>query len=162
MLNVEIFHEAVKSSSLERSPSGVSCYFVKINDTHGIKVYYSKDDRDRAFARQEKMAKHGYAPPVGVSFDIKHNYNGYSYDDNCYCYVTEIAEVCVERVKGVYESWEDWHDKCAAYKVKYPSFDDDLDELIINMRAVGFDMSDVHMANFGRYNDKLVCIDFGE
>jgi hypothetical protein len=129
------------------SPSGVHCQFIKLDASWGIKVYRGrKDVRDRAFNQQSAMAQVGYAPQVGESFDVGDNF----------CYVTQVAQPLIE---GDRDGGSDYNDEFSIIEKRYS---DEMFDVVDEMRQHGFYMSDVHAANFGWLNNKLICIDFGE
>lgn len=146
MFSIEDLKSLVKNHN-GPSPSGVSCKFIKINDEIGIKVYRRLEDRDRAFRKQKEMFEHGYAPNVGVSFEI----------DGNFCYTTQVVTPIAEGDK--YYAYH--YDKIAkSLSLLMPNLKAEMSELCTNMRNVGYHYYDAHVANFGWLNDKMVCIDF--
>jgi hypothetical protein len=139
--------EAVEESYRYSSPHGVSCYFVPLDDNWGVKVYESASKRDENICMQARAAEHGLGPEVGESFDLP---------DGQYCYVTERAElldfVNEDDAHFNYEDDEAWqHENW-----------DEINELTTALqREIGFRFYDVHAANFGYIEGRLVCIDFG-
>ncbi len=65
MLTTETLVAAVASSDKRLSPSGVSCYYVPLNQYWGVKVYDTFAERNYAVDMQTRMYKVGYAPAVG-------------------------------------------------------------------------------------------------
>jgi hypothetical protein len=135
------------------SPYGVSCKFIRLDDDWGIKVYNSSTERDRAVSRQAKLYEHGYAPKVGIVFDVPSTFRSY------YCYVTQCA---VPLIEGDAKYARDYYTIATKYRKENPAVSDEITELCKNMEAVeGRPYSDIHYANFGRLDGKLVCLDFG-
>lgn len=148
MFSPEIVADAVAKNDACKSPSGISCYFIKLNDDWGLKVYREKWERDLAYERQNLMAQHGYAPTTGTTFDIGEKY----------CYVTQMAEVLIDDTirKRCYYAYAD-----KAMELTKAGVNQEIRSLRDKMSALGFDPCDDHYGNFARINGQLVCIDFG-
>ena len=129
------------------SPHGCSCKFIKVNDSIGIKCYTKRHRRDIGFYHQTRMAEYGFAPKTLGVFEI----------DDTYCYVTEVATPLVEGD----EYYDDNYITCCKnVKSTYTDIDKRISKLISDMKEVGYSYCDIHYANFGILNDKLVAIDF--
>jgi hypothetical protein len=136
------------------SPKGISCKFIKFDDNWGIKVYHCERDRNHAFNNQKKMSTYGLAPKTGIVFTIEERYN-----DNKYCYVTEIVKPIVE---GDDDYIEHYNSIIERINRKNPEIIKNIHLLCEAMEIAGYYMSDRHYANFGfTTNGKIVCIDFG-
>jgi len=128
-----------------------------LTTTTGVKIFYSRKNRDHSHFGQKLAAKKRLAPPAGQRFricnlEIPSEVEQYwldsswskelRYDSDStvfYGYVTGVAnEVCETE-------WEEEE------KLE--------DELL----AIGLSAEDLGSANMGRYgkDDRLVCIDFG-
>ena len=145
----EILSEKVRNYR-GRSPGGIACQFIKLDEKWGIKKYSSKKTRDRAYAAQKKMAEVGCAPQVGASFNV---------DEWRFCYVTEVAQPLMDGYDGS-GNWLERYgesDKLKADSEVLRWMDNALDE----MAKHNYYMSDAHLANFGILGNKVVCIDFG-
>ena len=140
-----------------KTAGGCECYFLHLTPTTGVKIFYSRENRDYAYAAQRKAARHGIGVPVGQRFVIRslkiptkiRDYweaSGYTdelgYDQDStiyYGYVTIVAK------KVGRFNWD------AHYK------------LIEALYIIGLDgAEDLHEDNVGRYRGKLICLDFGK
>jgi hypothetical protein len=132
------------------SPSGVSSFFIKLDDDWGLKVYRDADLRDWMMERQGRAAEIGRGPAIGEAVDI-----GYDY----FAYVSQVADTSIFD-----DDYDDdgtrWHDGEII-----SSYDEDwgdaLDELHSDLSSIGIGFSDDHHGNVGIIDDRLVCIDFG-
>lgn len=149
MFTPEVLGSLITNVKRSDSPRGVSCYFIRINDEWGIKVYKKEAERDNAYARQNHMEKHGYAPKTGVTFEIGQQF----------CYITEIAEPLLKHVVG-----ENSVEHYARFKIMNDNqmVMQPIYELVKKMELAGYYMWDAHVGNFGMLKGELVCIDFGD
>ena len=145
MLTTETLVAAVASSDKWLSPSGISCYYVPLNQYWGVKVYRKKDERDYAVDQQRKIFNIGYAPAVGSVFDV----------GTSYCYVTQAATVVIDTTTEL-----EWSEKCQATRVKYPNIDMEIDILYKQLNPY-MNFVDCHYGHVGYLNGFLVAIDFG-
>lgn len=129
-------------SQIHKSPNrGVTCIFIKVDDDWGIKCYRQEWTRDNCFQSQEAWAKEGFAPPVGVKFQV----------GDYYCYSTRVAELLHENLMN--ESAEFWDNLEEEYY-------DQITNRSNEMAAAGYYVTDSHVGNWGIYEDELVFIDF--
>lgn len=146
-IDKDMIHERINDS-----PRGGDAVFVRLNDKVGIKLYYDKSTRDRAYKYQTKAAKYDLGPETygkvdGFSF-IKTTENLWSdikiEEEFRFGYLTEIVETIENRTQ-----WNFYAKK--------------IDDLRTNlMDCIGFSFTDNHDFNCGLKDGMLVCIDFGE
>jgi len=127
----------VTNETLQSSPSGIDCIFVKIGDS-GMKIYLDDGTRDLQFDLQTRFHKHGLAPNCWFSFDFK-GPNG----SMLYAYYSELAET---RDTLGYDMCNDI--SCELYTEIKDQF--------------GVEWSDDHAGNVGVLHGRKVIIDFGE
>lgn len=150
----EILTELVAKTSL--SPGGGSARFIKIDDEWGLKLYRNEETRDNAYSRQGNMSAFGYAPKIGMKFDVGTEFG----------FVTQVAVPLVEgklRDKKGHsqQNWSDYHNVYQAGQQANQHLQPEIDDLVKNMIKKGYDISwDDHYANFGMLDGKVVCIDF--
>lgn len=153
MHSPEILTDVVKSFT-GKSPRGASAHFIKIDDTWGIKVFRKPMERTPAYEMQKKMAGLGFAPRVGIMFDLP---------CGTPCYVTEIAQVLIDESVDEFnltgEAWQERHELRQQVRIANEAR---ITELTEKMSDHGFHMEDGHIGNFGWLNGNFVCIDFGE
>ena len=132
------------------SPFGCNCVFIKFDDKWGIKTYYYAKERDIAVERQACMAKLGFAPNVGTSFNV---------GEDKFCYMTQLAIPVVDCTE---RNNERWSIACQEAEAEYPKIRDDIKKLCNEMHNAGYDRAfwDTHLGNYGFIERKLVCIDF--
>jgi hypothetical protein len=134
--------ESVENKSHKRL-SGMNGAYVQINEVYGVK-YSCSDDMQRNFKRQQKAAEHGLGPKCFGYFTYTCS-RGRTFG----CYVTETAELICDCHEA-----DDWFGSAEAQA--------EAEQLQKDMRRLtGFQFIDLHTANVGRINGKLVCIDFG-
>jgi hypothetical protein len=132
--------EAVEGTDRYSTPlHGVECYYLKLDEVWGVKVYEDEDKRDECYELQEKAAEHGLGPEVGEWFDLP-NYK--------YCYVTETVEILFHAFN------EDYIKRQAFYR-------QNINDLLDGLEDIGFVFKDNHHKNLGIKDGRLVCIDFG-
>lgn len=149
--------DKISNADENSSPRGIMCYFVPLDENWGIKVYYYKDERDKAYSYQKQCYElGGPAPQTGECFEVRCG------DEIKYCYITE-------RVKLLYdwdeqERWDSgggsgWSPHAIASKDSEKQRIETRKE-IQNLLNVYF--ADYHAHNFGiRKDGRFVCIDFG-
>jgi len=131
---------------IENANSGVSCIFVKLTRKWGAKMYWDKETRDVAVARQCIACEHGMGPEVLDSYDLPLDCVPLDFR---YIYITEIlptGESVLERIlEGMgRDFWEEKEDvECRVYD------------------TFGWEWSDGHAGNIGYKDGDLVPIDFG-
>ncbi len=143
---------------VSRSPYGVQCRFIKLNDKWGVKVFHRKDTRDYAYDNQKAAAKYKLGPQIGQKFDLPITL---SEDYDGYCYITEVAKILI-KYRYDYDRWEDhkytklWDEITEKYKNR-------INTLCMKLqKKINWDFeTDSHIGNVGLLNGKLVCIDFG-
>lgn len=149
-LSPELLSAAVASAKRSESPKGVSCYFVKLNQYWGVKVYSSEEERDYAASEQLKAFNYGYAPAVGCSFEVAGRY----------CYATEVAEQLVdarpESVSGL-----TWAEKERACQQHWIGISEQIELLESQLQLHKLCTGDCHYGNYGYLRGFLVRIDFG-
>lgn len=144
MNSLEVLVEVVVSFK-GKSPNGISCYYIQLNDSLGIKVFHNKYERDTAFQKQKLAALDGYGPEVGIIFDIQ----------NKYCYTTQHAQTLVDCIGGFTAADE------REARRKFPGLDEKISKLLTETTGKEYQSFDNHYGNFGFIGEKLVLIDFG-
>lgn len=140
------------------SPSGVSAFFIQVNDTIGIKCYHSDNnsdpagERDHCFEMQQRAWNVDIGPQAYECFQI----------GDYFCYSTQIAHVVMSHAWGSYYGLhvvggKDIH----VYEILNQIFKEELDELLEACEAEFGEHDDLHLRNVGWLNGSLVCIDFG-
>jgi hypothetical protein len=159
VLGVEITEDLISSS-----PSGIACYFVKIDSKWALKLFCDKEMRDICYQRQMKFADAGYGPEVRTHIDLDLEEVKY------YGYITEILETCVPNEVDGSDSecrsrYKELQGIVAKFIEEYGSIRkpgtkvyNDLKEAF---QATGIYLSDMHSYNLAWKNDKIVPIDFG-
>jgi hypothetical protein len=134
-----------------KTPCGVSCSFIKLNDRWGIKKYYDKEKRNDNYKRQRHMASVGLAPKVGPKFHFE--------DMDIYCYVSEAVQVLIEAESVVIN----WEKREREHRAIYDSIEimGWIRKAVNDMMVAGYQMTDTHAANFGILGNRVICIDFG-
>jgi len=134
--------------TLDKTPphsraAGVSASFVRMNSGMplGVKSFTHEDERDRSYAIQEYLSKHGLAPKVFAKFQCE------DHGQTRYCLVTE----CVDYVGSQLIRYDGSEQDAQYYKMA-----SDLDKRI---QQVGLYPEDLHNANWGLLNGKPVAID---
>jgi hypothetical protein len=160
------YAEILSQTPREMKSKGVTCTFIRINETQGIKVYTDPDYCQDSYKDQKRAAKLGLAPNVGEKFKFYDNeIDGYRHG-----YVTDcIVETWQDRwlrnngKDGLSESDKNY---ITAYESgasdEYYS-DQEVEALNKALYKNGFDTasSDLHWKNCGWLPDgRLVCIDF--
>lgn len=145
MFSPDVLSEVVKNHT-GFSPKGVSCYFIKLNEEWGLKVYTAQDERDRAYRIQTNMSKYNLAPTTGIKFDIGENY----------CYVTEVAIPLASQSPVTRDYTEEFYTINNDTRVRKM-----INDIVTKMKAKGHSSCDNHAGNFGILRKQLVCIDFG-
>lgn len=155
MITLDLVSKHLEGKNSGNSPSGVSCFFVPLNEDWGVKVFHSESKRDYAYANQkEAYERFGLAPAVGDTFDLP--------DDN-YCYITERATPIADdkEMKDLYEAVGEDAYFDAVDKI-YEEYSDQMYEVSRTFWNEGFYWSDDHIFNWGVLKDgRLVPIDFG-
>lgn len=161
------FIESSYSANRENSPSGCACTFFKIDDKWGVKTYRRREDRDVCYKTQSEASGYGLGPEVGECFEFRVNE-----EKTIYCYTTGIAESLYnERYYFLQDFMRNtgWN----TYLPEYQEYLDILDKLEEDYReeieatvddlfdSIGWESRDNHCGNFGYYNGRMVCIDFG-
>ena len=122
---------------------GLSCVFVKLNESVGAKIYSTQRERDRCHKIQTLASEHKIAPLVGDPFDLECymiRHNGIEAAVNyrkMYGYLTQVAEI-----------------RRSMYHIK------DILGLEYDLYKIGIIHDDLHKGNIGFIKDKMVCIDF--
>lgn len=141
-VNVDTIIEKVRDE-FKRSPNGMQCVFVAIDEQWGIKLYFNSCKRDECMENQQNCYNVGLAPEVGPPIDLPNGFYRYGY-------ITERAKVAVEGCYGPkHRVWEDQN------RIQVQELRAELEE-----RADWY-MGDDHAGNFGYIRGKLVPIDFG-
>jgi hypothetical protein len=148
-LSPEVVGQSIAGKGKSTSPSGVDCYFVKIDDKWGVKVYFLESTRDRGYRNQKEMAKYGLAPEVGPTLNVGMKY----------CYITEIIEPLVLQHKD--EEYDAWVNELRRLQYN-PGISRAIRETVERMEKKGWYMMDDHPGNFGYKNKMLMCLDFAE
>jgi hypothetical protein len=131
---IDNFEELVR-----KSPNGMSCSFVAIDDEWGLKCYDEEDVRDEAYNNQQLLADYELAPPVGQKTEV----------GEYYCYFSRIAEVICPNFAD-----SELFDK------KTKEWEDRINDLTDEINSkTGIYVADDHVENFGVFNGKLVLID---
>lgn len=133
----------------ETSPRGVECYFTKIDDEWGIKVYASAGKRDRAYDRQKLAAEYRLGPEVGSKVDIA---------EGKHAYFTQIADLLVPAY-GYQPEGENWY---ALDNKAHQKYRVQITKLCDKLSEIGLPFEDCHCGNMGLIDGNLVCIDFGD
>jgi hypothetical protein len=119
--------------------TGVESGFIRISDSTGIKLFPTKQERDHSFYGQYYGHKKKLAPAVGQRFHLFVPYGERGFDGlnrtKVYGYFTQVAQNVGRRAPT-----EAFLDK---------------------IREAKLNTWDLHHANLGTINGKMVCIDFG-
>ena len=110
--------------------SGCCCRFYKCG-RYGLKVYWTKSERDYACKMQKLAAEHKLGPKVGRKFEVWED----DYEP-IYGYVTQRASP-IDQLSDSKEN-----------KIR--------NELL----SIGIDSTDLCAHNCGKINGKIVCVDF--
>jgi hypothetical protein len=160
------FIESSYSANRDNSPSGCACTFFKIDDKWGIKTYRRREDRDICYETQWKASSYGLGPEVGERFEFRVD------EKTIYCYTTEIAEsLYSERYYFLQDFLRQnyWDCKLPEYQEYLDEVDNNEEKYRVEIEAtvddlfdsIGWESCDNHCGNFGYYNGRMVCIDFG-
>jgi hypothetical protein len=125
---------------------GSECAFIPISDTTAIKLFYTRKERNHAFAAQTHFYKKKVAPKTGQCYDFKISKNiDCKIDGLNYGYTTEIASPYPFPARGR-----------KMYFIEY--LKDYERETLIN---AGLPVEDLHGDNIGIIDDRVVAVDFG-
>lgn len=128
---------------IRKSPAGMVCHFVKLDDDWGVKCFRRERKRNECYNWQKKAAAVGLGPKVGEMFSF----------GKYFCYITQVAEV-YHNIESM-----DWDDYCDIERDNQ----DEIDKLKAELEEkIGFWFSDDHIGNIGFINGRMVCIDFGD
>lgn len=121
----------------ERIKAGVSCRFMRITKTIGIKTYYSKRDRDTAWRRQCKAEALGVAPKTGERIDLEDYEHPHPMSRlEKYAFLTQVAQP----LRSL---------SCRDYDILEKAF-----------RKLRLGTADLCEPNCGKIGKRVVCIDF--
>lgn len=136
--------EAQIKAKTGRSPSGVECEFIDLENGYGLKLFPSKFKRDLVFHNQELCAEYDLGPEVGERVDFP--------SMNRWGYITEKVETLFDN-SSTYQKMRAWETAHADETLRI------LDK-IENVTGICFE--DDHCKNWGKRADgSLVWIDFG-
>lgn len=126
--------------------------FLPITPTLGVKLFFSKGDRDDAYHRQLKAYKAGLAPKIfnkGMFHDVEATHSLHS---KYWYYITELAYVIPNIDDNRYLGYGEKYMNLKTYP--------GIRILAYKLRKIGLDPRDLHLGNIGYINRRLVCIDF--
>lgn len=121
---------------------GISCQFIPMTDTIGLKLYWNADEGRKAYAMQKLASFHGLGPKCYKRFTFRYGFG----------YFTEIVEILSE---------DEWNDEYGYYyrinSSRHPYHD-----IFLELKKIGIIDTDGHHKNYGRNTDgKLMLVDFG-
>lgn len=155
--------ESTIKSKIYGSPNGICAVFIPINEKWAIKLFRNEGQRDEVKETQEAFARCGYGPEVGEDIDLPQRIGKYQYG-----YFTEIVETCVPGINTDNHTDEEHEARLDAWEKFEREYGDEFtegtkvyDDLREAYDMVGMELSDMHSANIGWKNGKIIPIDFG-
>jgi hypothetical protein len=156
--------QVLKVTPLHSFENGAFCYFLRLDERWGAKLYRCRETADNTYNLQNLAAQHGLAPIVGDKFEIEIARTKF------FAYITEcVEETALERhirENGLpplseMEEWEenDAYEEAAIILTQF----DDFNRLCKGLKRIGIAFGDNHAHNVGwMKSGKLVAIDFSE
>ena len=148
---------SVSGETYDNSPSGCQCHFIRFGDK-GIKVYRSREERDKSYNNQYRLSCIGLAPKCYFKADVeitgRNSWHGYAFE-------TELAD-CRGSVKR--PKLDRWHsdackDEWAEYDKECRRFNEALNDLGDRLREAGCTWEDDHSGNVGFIDGRAVLVD---
>jgi hypothetical protein len=129
--------------------SGCESVFVKLNNKVGLKLYSTQKERDFAYNLQNKVEKYSLAPTAYDKVSLDDYEIKWDEDSNC--------QLIPRKKKKIYG-----YTTAVASKPNLSNrFYSKLENLIEQAKNHGLETCDIHEANVGYFNRRLVIIDFG-
>lgn len=159
---------------IQGSPKSHGCEatFVSINETWGLKYWYSQRKAEHTYRMNKHAAEFGLAPKVGemIQFALPTGDEGESETYHGY-FVEKIEMTYKDRYYGEDDSWwaEEEDEDGNTYLVIPRDRDNNIDfpevdlpDLVEQLKEIGFSrVEDLHWENVGWMPDgRFVCIDF--